>query len=80
MSRRIFEMFRRLAPQHDILVVILSLSRRIFEMFRRLAPQHDILVVILRDDSPEESPLRCFAPLNMTIWIAFFKLLSSFLF
>ena len=31
-------------------------------MFRRLAPQHDIFIVILRDVSPEESPLRCFAP------------------
>ena len=42
-------------------------SRRISKMFRRSAPQHDIFIVILRDVCPEESSLRCFAPLNMTI-------------
>ena len=38
-------------------------------MFRRLAPQHDIFVVIL--SVSEESPLRCFAPLNMTFLLSF---------
>ena len=58
-------MFRRLAPQHDHKGHRHSegrMSRRISKMFRRSAPQHDIFIVILRDTSPEESSLRCFAP------------------
>ena len=70
MSRRISKMFRRSAPQHDRKKHCHSeghKSRRIFsEMFR--SAQHDRKsTVILRDVSPEESSLRCFAPLNMTI-------------